>query len=180
MAPISKCFRKGLFRPALLILPLLEDTAFLNMPNSEDIHGQLIVTPSARGLGIHCQFCSPMASSRMPQDIAQLSVNPLCPFSCQCWAPEGGQMYWRSGIPHYGKQTRLPTCWLVKDLCQNRSHALHPRSSLLDSCQEESLGVCVHTCWDGGTPGLAGCWLSSVPKAATRWEGGGWVLHVVL
>lgn len=51
MAPISKCFRKGLFWPALLILPLLKDTAFLNMPNNEDIHGQLIVTPSAKGSG---------------------------------------------------------------------------------------------------------------------------------
>lgn len=49
--PISKGFRKELLWPALLIQPLLEDTAFFNTPNSEDIHGQLLVTSSAKGSG---------------------------------------------------------------------------------------------------------------------------------
>lgn len=167
--PISKGFRKGLLCPALLIQPPLEDTAFLNTPNSEVIHGQLLVTPSAKGSG----DTLPILLTHGIFLHATRQCTSICKFSVPLQLPELGTRRWAHVL-----EIRDSTLWEANPtphmLACERPLPIHISCSASQvppfySCQGESLGVCVHTCWDGGTPGLVGCWLNRVPKAATRW-----------
>lgn len=108
---LSICFRKGFLWLVLLFQLLLEDTP----------------TSLGKVLGDTCQSCSSLASSCMPQWAWVCKSFP--PFNCQYRAAEGRCLCWRSEDSRlWEANLTSPTCWLVRDLAQNRPHDLHPRS----------------------------------------------------